>query len=111
EIKMKDRLMKQLIYTITIDKLYAYLVEHGEQKFRAKQVWDWLYKKRINEFSEMKNLNQSTIDLLTENFNINTMEVQLKQESEDGTNKYLFKLHHDTLIDKLLMRFDDVLSV
>ena len=103
--------MKQSIYDFTFDKLSAYLVEHGEQKFRAKQVWDWLYKKRINEFSEMKNLNQSTIDLLTENFKINTMEVQLKQESEDGTIKYLFKLHDGNLIETVLMRFDYGLSV
>src|SRR5690625_5836378 len=59
----------------------------------------------------MKNLNQSTIDLLTENFKINTMEVQLKQESEDGTIKYLFKLHDGNLIETVLMRFDYGLSV
>src|SRR5690625_3788913 len=88
---MRESLMKQSIYDFTFDKLSAYLVEHGEQKFRAKQVWDWLYKKRINEFSEMKNLNQSTIDLLTENFKINTIEVQLKKESEDEAIKKLYK--------------------
>jgi len=103
--------VKQSVYDLTHEKLTNYLVEHGEQRFRANQVWDWLYKKRINNFSEMKNLNQSTIDLLEENFAINTMDVELMQESEDGTIKFLFKLHDGNLIETVLMRFDYGLSV
>lgn len=104
-------LLKQSIYDLTFDKLEEYLVENGEQKFRAKQVWDWLYKKRINNFAEMKNLNQSVIDLLEEHYLINTMDEELMQESEDGTIKFLFKLHDGNLIETVLMRFDYGLSV
>lgn len=103
--------MKQSIYDLTYEKLTEMLIEHGEKKFRAKQVWDWLYKKRINSFSEMKNVNQSCIDILEENYIINTMTVDLKQESEDGTIKFLFKLHDDNLIETVLMRHHYGLSV
>src|SRR5699024_9237519 len=76
----------------------------GEKRFRAKQIWHWLYEKRITDFQEMKNVNQSCIALLEENFTIFSLEVELKQESKDGTIKFLFKLHDGQLIETVLMR-------
>ncbi len=102
---------KVSIYGLTYKELEDWLTEKGEKRFRANQVWDWLYKKRINHFSEMRNVNQTTIKLLEEHFVIHTLEEEIKQESKDGTIKYLFKLTDGNLIETVLMRFNYGLSV
>src|SRR5699024_6323258 len=96
---------------LTYNELEEWLVENNEKRFRADQVWDWLYKKRVNHFEEMLNVNNSTIDLLQEHFVLHSMEEEIKQESKDGTIKYLFKLADGNLIETVLMRFDYGLSV
>lgn len=95
--------MCKSIYSLTYDELVALLTEHGEKRFRADQVWDWIYKKRIKHFTEMKNVNKSCIELLDKNFYIQSMNVELKQESQDGTIKFLFKLNDGQLIETVLM--------
>lgn len=102
---------KQSMYSLTFEGLTEWLVEQGEKKFRAKQVWDWLYKKRVTDFSGMKNLNASTVELLEEHFQLQTMDVELQQESKDGTIKFLFKLQDGQLIETVLMRHSYGLSV
>ncbi|MBN6205145.1 23S rRNA (adenine(2503)-C(2))-methyltransferase RlmN [Ralstonia pickettii] len=102
---------KTSIYGLTYKELEGWLTAKGEKRFRANQVWDWLYKKRINKFDEMLNVNQTTIKLLEEHFVIHTLEEEIKQESKDGTIKYLFKLADGNLIETVLMRFNYGLSV
>ncbi|MCP3738590.1 23S rRNA (adenine(2503)-C(2))-methyltransferase RlmN [Rossellomorea sp. BNER] len=102
---------KKSIYGLTLDQLTSWLIEHGQKKFRAAQVWDWLYKKRVTDFSQMKNLNSDCIELLEEHFFIQTLKQEIKQESEDGTIKFLFKLQDGNLIETVLMRFNYGLSV
>jgi 23S rRNA (adenine2503-C2)-methyltransferase len=102
---------KTSIYGLTLDQLTSWLVEHGQKKFRAAQVWDWLYKKRVTDFSQMKNLNGDCIELLDEHFYIQTLKQEIKQESKDGTIKFLFKLEDGNLIETVLMRFNYGLSV
>ncbi|KGP92293.1 RNA methyltransferase [Pontibacillus chungwhensis BH030062] len=103
--------MKQSIYGLTFDQLTDWILEHGEKKFRAKQVWDWLYQKRVTDFSQMKNVNQSLIDLLESHFTLGTLTEEIKQESQDGTIKFLFKLADGNVIETVLMRFNYGLSV
>lgn len=102
---------KTSIYGLTFQELQDWLIEHGEKRFRANQVWDWLYKKRINQFSDMRNVNKDTISLLEENFVLHTLEEEIRQESKDGTIKFLFKLADGNLIETVLMRFNYGLSV
>lgn len=96
---------------MTYSDLEEWLVERGEKRFRANQVWDWLYKKRIEQFSDMHNVNKSCIALLEEHFTIHTLTEEIRQESEDGTIKFLFKLKDGNLIETVLMRFNYGLSV
>lgn len=103
--------MKKSIYSLTFDQLTEWLMENGEKKFRAQQVWDWLYKKRIESFSHMNNVNKKCIQLLEDNFIIHSMEKELIQESADGTIKFLFKLKDGNLIETVLMRHHYGLSV
>ncbi len=103
--------MKKSIYGLTIDQLTDWLVEHGQKKFRAQQVWDWLYTKRVDSFSEMKNVNKDCLELLDEHFSIQVLKQAVKQESQDGTIKFLFELEDGNLIETVLMSFHYGLSV
>lgn len=103
--------MKKSIYSFTFDQLSEWIVEQGQKKFRAEQIWDWLYRKRVKSFSEMKNLNADCLDLLETNLTFSSMDVELKQESKDGTIKLLFKLADGNLIETVLMNFHYGMSV
>ncbi|MCM3759920.1 23S rRNA (adenine(2503)-C(2))-methyltransferase RlmN [Alkalihalobacillus oceani] len=102
---------KQSIYGLTFEQLTSWLMEHGHKKFRASQVWDWLYQKRVTTFSEMTNINKECLQLLEENFEFQTLAEHIKQESADGTIKFLFKLNDGNLIETVLMRQKYGLSV
>ncbi|CNB69222.1 cfr family radical SAM enzyme [Streptococcus agalactiae] len=95
---------KPSIYSLTRDELIAWAIEHGEKKFRASQIWDWLYKKRVQSFDEMTNISKDFIALLNENFVVNPLKQRIVQESADGTVKYLFELPDGMLIETVLMR-------
>lgn len=97
--------MKKSIYGLTLEKLTEWLIENGQKRFRADQIWDWLYKKRVTEFEQMKNINKDCRDVLNEHFYIQTLEQSVKQESEDGTIKFLFKMKDGNLIETVLMKF------
>ncbi|MBU6079853.1 MULTISPECIES: 23S rRNA (adenine(2503)-C(2))-methyltransferase RlmN [Allobacillus] len=104
-------MQKPSIYGLTYNDLQDWLVENGEKRFRASQVWDWLYKKRIKRFEDMKNVNKECIELLEENFEVQALEQVIKQESKDGTIKFLFELPDGNHIETVLMRFNYGLSV
>ena len=95
---------KESIYGLTFDQLVAWLMEYGHKKSRALQVWDWLYRKRVTDFSEMIDVNKECIQLLADHFVIQTVNEHSKQESADGTIKFLFKLKDGNLIETVLMR-------
>ncbi|MDT2815499.1 23S rRNA (adenine(2503)-C(2))-methyltransferase RlmN [Vagococcus carniphilus] len=104
-------MMKPSIYGLTQDELNEWLVDNGEKKFRTSQIWDWLYIKRVREFSEMKNLPKSLLEKLSSEFIINPLKEMVVQESNDGTVKYLFELEDKHMIETVLMRQKYGLSV
>lgn len=106
-----DIMEKQTIYGLTRDQLIDWAIENGEKKFRATQVWDWLYRKRVQTFEEMTNLSKDFIAKLNEHFIMNPLEQVVVQESEDGTVKYLFMLPDKMMIETVLMRQSYGLSV
>ncbi|MDQ6418830.1 23S rRNA (adenine(2503)-C(2))-methyltransferase RlmN [Paenibacillus sp. LHD-117] len=102
---------KPSIYGLTIEQLTAWLSERGHKKFRATQVWEWLYRKRVTDFDLMEDVHPTCVALLKEHFAIGTMEEHVKQESVDGTVKFLFRLVDGNLIETVLMRHKFGLSV
>ena len=102
---------KQSIYGLTSEALVAWFLENGEKKFRATQVWEWLYEKRVAAFSDMTNLSKDLINKLEENFVINPLKQMVVQEAKDGTVKYLFELPDKNMIETVLMRQEYGLSV
>ena len=75
--------MKKSIYGLTRDQLIEWLMEHGQKKFRAEQVWDWLYIKRVQSFAEMKNVNKDCLDLLEDNIGCSFCASGLLKKSRD----------------------------
>ncbi|HEY0828658.1 MAG TPA: 23S rRNA (adenine(2503)-C(2))-methyltransferase RlmN [Bacilli bacterium] len=102
---------KESIFGLTYHQLTSWLMERGHREFRASQVWDGLYKKRVTAFSEMTDVNKECVQLLADHFTIQTLTEHLKQESADGTIKFLFKLQDGNLIETVLMRHKYGLSV
>ena len=103
--------VKPSIYGLTRDELIEWAIEHGEKKFRATQIWDWLYRKRVQSFEEMTNISKDFIAVLNENFCVNPLKQRIVQEASDGTVKYLFELPDGMLIETVLMRQHYGLSV
>ncbi|SFT24434.1 23S rRNA (adenine(2503)-C(2))-methyltransferase RlmN [Paenibacillus sp. BC26] len=102
---------KPSIYGFTFDQLTGWLGEHGHKPSRARQVWDWLYRKRVTAFEAMTDVNGACLALLAEHFEIQTLGEHTKQESADGTIKFLLKLQDGNLIETVLMRHKFGLSV
>lgn len=103
--------MKPSIYGLEKAELIAWFEENGEKKFRATQVWEWLYEKRVMSFEEMTNLSKALIAKLNEHFEICPLNQVVVQESSDGTVKYLFQLSDKHMIETVLMRQDYGMSV
>lgn len=93
-----------LIYDLTFEALVTFIESQGFKKYRAEQVWHWLYVQKIESFQDMVNVPKDVIDCLSENFHLNALELVLKHESQDGTLKCLYALHDGHLIESVLMR-------
>ena len=95
-----------LIYDYSLNDLENYFVDNGLKPFRAKQVFKWLYEKRINSFDEMSDISNDLRNKLKNDFKIYDFKIVRKQESKDGTIKFLFELDDGALIETVLMVFD-----
>lgn len=93
-----------LIYNLTYEELVNYLKEKDIKKYRADQIWNWLYKQKVQSFQEMNNLPADLILHLEENFRLNALELVLKHTSQDGTMKCLYSLHDKHLIESVIMK-------
>ncbi len=91
----------------SLDSLIDYFEGNGEKKFRAKQVWEWLWVKSAKTFDEMSNLSKASREKLKEDFTINAIEIDNSQVSNDGTIKSAFRLHDNHLIEGVLIPADD----
>lgn len=98
---------KKDIRKMSLNEIRAFFIEKGEQAFRAKQVYEWLWKKSTLDFEQMTNLSQKTRELLRENFVINTLTVHKKQVSNDGTIKSSFRLFDGHLVEGVLIPSED----
>ncbi len=91
------------IRTLTLTELQSFFAEHGEQKFRAKQVMDWLWKNSATTFAQMTNLSVKLRELLENNFVINAVNIDKEQISSDRTIKNAFRLHDDNIVEGVLI--------
>lgn len=88
-----------------LDELTKELESIGEKKFRAEQIFKWLYVEKVKSFDEMTNLSLELRKKLKENFDICNFEIVKKLVSKDGTIKYLFGLNDGNAIESVLMEY------
>jgi len=95
------------ILSLDHSELEAVLVENGEKKFRAKQIFQWLHVKRVFDFDKMTDLSIQLRQRLNEIFCINGLFVQKKLESSiDNTVKYLYRLSDGNFVETVLMEYN-----
>ncbi len=98
------------IYGMTLEKLEKYFEDIGSKKFHARQLFDWLYVKRIKDIDNVTNIKKEVIDKLKEDFSFDRIKIVLKQEDKD-VYKYLFKLNDSEHIEAVVMMHDYGISI
>lgn len=98
------------IYDFSLAELEDYFVSIGEKKFRATQVYDFLYKKRIDDVLKMSNISKDIKEHLKSNFSFEKIKLVIKQEDKD-VKKYLFELLDGQRIESVLMYHDYGISI
>jgi 23S rRNA (adenine2503-C2)-methyltransferase len=91
------------IRTISLEELKDFFEKNGQQAFRAKQVYEWLWAKSANSFAAMSNLSKETRALLEEHFTFRTLSVDSSQVSRDRTIKNAFKLYDGNIVEGVLI--------
>lgn len=90
---------------LTLDALTAYIVGLGQPKFRAKQIFKWLHQKLVTEFTQMTDQPKTLLAVLEEQCTIAVPTIRRRQQSKDGTVKYLLQLADGNCIETVLMRY------
>ena len=98
------------IYDFTLEELEDYFVKVGDKKYRATQIYEFLYKKRVKNFGEMSNIGKKMLEHLENNFTFARIKMIIKQEDKD-VKKYLFELLDGERIETVLMYHDYGISV
>ena len=98
------------IFDYKLSDMQEYFVSIGEKKYKAKQIYEWLYKKRVYNFSDMSNISRALQEKMESTFDTSMLKLRKRQTSK-LTNKYLFELSDGNLIEAVLMRHDYGLSV
>jgi len=102
---------KRSIYSLTLEDWEDFVVTNGQPKFRAAQIFDWLYVKQVASFNEMKNVPKVLKELISNVFDFTTFEIVQHQEATDKTNKFLFRLADGNTIETVLMNQSYGLSI
>ena len=96
---------KKCLSSYTLEQLAAQLKEMGQPAFRAKQIFHWLHQKHVTEFSAMTDQPKTLLAKLEEEFYIAAPTIQRRQQSKDGTVKYLLRLSDGNCIETVVMRY------
>jgi len=102
---------KPSIFDLTLAELEAWIATRGEPAYRAKQVLQWLYQKRIFRFHKMSDLSERLRDELERQFNLDPLPCARKTGSSDTTQKYLFALRDNIFIASVLIPASPALYV
>lgn len=93
------------IYGLKRCDLEEYFLSINEKKFKALQVYEWLYNFRVSSFDEMTNIKKEVREQLKKDFTMEMIEI-VKVQEDNLTKKYLFRLKDDNYIEAVLMRHD-----
>ena len=88
-----------------LEELKNELEQLGEKKYRAEQIFKWIYVDKVKEFDEMTNLSIELREKLKKEYTMCNFKILRKQESSDGTKKYLFDVLDGNAIETVLMQY------
>ena len=88
-----------------LDELKEEFLKLGEKQYRAEQVFKWIYIDEVTSFDEMTNISKDLREKLKLEFKLHNFKILQKQESTDGTKKYLFDILDDNAIETVLMQY------
>ncbi|MDD7281172.1 23S rRNA (adenine(2503)-C(2))-methyltransferase RlmN [Floccifex sp.] len=94
------------LYDLNYEQMQNMAVEHGWKPFRGHQIFQWLYRNRVDSIDEMSNLSKETREVLKAEFEMNPLKLIKKQVSKDGTTKFLFQTEDGSLLESVMMIFD-----
>ena len=94
-----------------LNELKEELINIGEKPFRAEQIFKWLYQEKVKSFDDMTNLSLELREKLKQNYTICNFNILNKQESKDGTIKYLFDVLDGNAIETVLMSYHHGYSI
>ncbi len=92
---------------LTLAELEAALKERGEDSFHARQIFSWIYKKGVSDFSAMSDLSVGLRRLLEKEFSAGSISLAEKLKSADGTQKLLLRLKDANLIEAVIIPAQD----
>jgi len=98
-------------YSFTLPALEAFLKKYGKEKFRAQQIFKWVYESRVTDFDQMSNLSKDLRVELKNLINFHLPPVQKHLISVDGTQKFLFDVRDGNSIEAVLIPSDDRLTL
>jgi 23S rRNA (adenine2503-C2)-methyltransferase len=94
------------LYDLSLPMLEKQLLDLGQPAYRARQIWDWIYKRYAHDFDQMLNLPRGLRGDLTNLYSLDNLQPVITQESSDGqTEKVLFKLQDGQLVETVLMKY------
>jgi len=93
-------------YDLTYEALSDQMVALNQKKYRATQLFDWVYGRRITDIEAMSDVAKSFRDILKQTYEFSLPLIHVRQDSGDGTIKLLLKLHDGHLIETVLMRYN-----
>lgn len=94
------------LYNYKLEKLEDLMVSVGEKKYRATQLFKWIYEKRVDDFSLMSDISKKFIETLKNEYTLSKPTIHTKQIASDGTIKLLLELEDSSLVETVLMRYN-----
>lgn len=94
------------LYDYSLEKLEKLMIDEGQKKYRATQLFKWIYEKEAKSFDEMTDISLSFRNILKEKYEIRKPSIFKKQVSSDGTVKLLIELEDGNKVETVLMRYN-----
>ena len=94
------------IYSKTLSQLEEEMLALNQKKFRATQIYTWIYQKKVLDFNLMSDISLKFIPVLNEKYSLELPKIVVKQVASDGTIKLLLELSDGAKVETVLMRYD-----
>jgi 23S rRNA (adenine2503-C2)-methyltransferase len=91
----------------TLEELEAFIADQGKEKFRARQIFKWMYQRDVTNFADMSNLSKDFRQELERSAWVSSLEPEVVEVSSDGTQKYLFRLADGATVESVLIPDED----